>query len=117
MHKIFLEEYSVFFNREFGFNPSFQEADFKGLKLLIKYLMNQTGGDEEKTLQSWKVILQNWNLLSDFLKSKATLREINSNITKILIEIKTSYNRKSTPTSASGKHYADMINKIKNGEI
>ena len=114
---MFIEEYSNFFTTYFGFKPSFVTADFKAVKLLIKHLMDQTSGDEEKTFQSWKVILSNWDSLSDFYKQKATLREINSNITKILIEIKSNHNRGIKPTTARGKEYADMIQKIQNGEI
>jgi hypothetical protein len=84
---------------------------------LIGYLNSQTENDEEKTLQSWKTSLNNWNHLSDFYKQKATLREISSNITKIIIEIKSNYNKKDVPTSAAAKQYQQMIEKIKNGEV
>lgn len=113
VHKIFIEEYDLFFNSFFGFKPNYSAADFKAVKLLIKHLNDNTGNDIQKTIDAWKYILSNWNLLSDFYKQKATLREINSNITKIMIELKSLHNKKSQPIGNINKQYHELIEKIK----
>lgn len=113
LHKTFIAEYDLFFNSFFGFKPNYIAADFKAVKTLIKYLNDNTGNDEQKTLDAWKYILNNWNTLSDFYKQKATLREIGSNITKIMIELKNNHNKKSEPMGKINKQYHDLIEKIK----
>lgn len=113
VHKIFIDEYHNWFVNHFGFKPNYTQADFKAVKLLIKHLNDNTGGDEEKTILAFKYILNNWESLSDFYKSKATLREINSNITKIMIELKNNHNKKSEPVGKFNKQYNDLIEKIK----
>jgi hypothetical protein len=113
IHQTFISEYDLFFNSFFGFKPNYTAADFKAVKLLIKHLNDNTGNDEQKTIDAWKYILSNWNLLSDFYKQKATLREINSNITKIMIELKSLHNKKSQPIGNINKQYHELIEKIK----
>tara|TARA_R110000868_G_scaffold30354_2_gene112442 strand:- start:427 stop:1206 length:780 start_codon:yes stop_codon:yes gene_type:complete len=113
IYKSFIAEYDLFFNSYFGFKPNYTTADFKAVKLLIKYFNQNTEGDEQKSLNAWRIILKNWNYLSDFYKQKSTLREINSNITKILIEIKSNQKKESAPIGNINKQYHDLIERIK----
>lgn len=113
LHKSFIAEYDLFFNSYFGFKPNYTAADFKAVKLLIKYFNSNTNGDESKSLDAWKIVLKNWDNLSDFYKQKSTLREINSNITKILIEIKSNQKKENAPIGNINKQYHDLIERIK----
>lgn len=113
IHKSFISEYDLFFNSYFGFKPNYTAADFKAVKLLIKYFNSNTNGDESKSLDAWKIVLKNWDNLSDFYKQKSTLREINSNITKILIEIKSNQKKENAPIGNINKQYHDLIERIK----
>lgn len=112
-HKIFIDEYHNWFVGRFGFKPNYTQADFKSIKLLIKYFNSQTDNNNEKSLNAWKFILGNWDNVSEFYKSKATLREINSNITKIMIEIKSNHNKPSAPIGKINQQYYDLIERIK----
>lgn len=86
----FLGAWYAFYNGYMSMDPKFTGADGNALKAIIKYLKELHGGDETKALELWKIILEKWETLSEFHKSNTDLKYINSQLNKILINVKAS---------------------------
>lgn len=84
----------AFYNKFAGFPPKFGGADANHLKQIIAYL-TQLEGTEEKALILWTAILQNWHTLGEFHRKNTDLKYINSQLNKILNELK---NNSTDPT-------------------
>src|SRR5690554_3940482 len=84
----------AFYNNYAGFAPKFTGADANHLKQIIAYL-TQLEGTEEKALILWTAILQNWHTLGEFHRKNTDLKYINSQLNKILNELK---NNSTDPT-------------------
>ena len=83
----FLDEYFMFFELNFKFKPKINGAEGKALKEIIKYLSEITSTQEE-ALTVWQQLLAGWNQLEDFYQQQNQLKQINSNLTTILIQLK-----------------------------
>lgn len=83
----FMAEYFDFFNTKMEIIPRINATEGKALKQIISHL-TQLEGTEDAALSLWKGILSNWSKLDDFYKDQLDLKQINSNINKILIQLK-----------------------------
>lgn len=101
----FLDAWFSFYDRFMGVKPRFNGTDGKHLKQIIAYLKTLESTDEG-ALQLWKIILQNWDKLDDYYKKSADLKFINSQINKILINVK------KTNNSSKGAVSDDYLTRI-----
>lgn len=80
-----------FYRKQSGLDYRFLAADGKALKDIGKYLKDLSGTDEE-ALASFKFILQRWNRLDPFYRKNADLKFINSQLNKIVNQLKNGTN-------------------------
>jgi hypothetical protein len=83
----FLDEYFMFFELNYKFNPKINATEGKALKELIKYL-NSISSTKDEALNIWKQLLNNWKCLDEFYQNQNQLKQINSNLTTLLIQLK-----------------------------
>lgn len=79
----------AFYQKFAGFPPKFTGADGKHLKQIIIYL-EQIEESPERALATWNAILTNWHTLSEFHRKNTDLKYINSQLNKIINELKNS---------------------------
>jgi hypothetical protein len=69
--------------------PKWDGEQVKAAKSIIAYLKTlPTVGNDEQLLNAWRVILKQWHKLDDYQGKKIKLTEINSDIIKIIDQIK-----------------------------
>ncbi|MGR3790691.1 hypothetical protein ACUXZJ_07245 [Flavobacterium sp. TN-1] len=78
-----------FYENYTGFPPKFTGIDGKCLKQIISYLQSVCTTQEE-TLQVWQNLLNNWNKLDKFHHKNTDLKYINSQLNKLLQDVKQS---------------------------
>lgn len=83
----FLNEWFYFYEDFMQVKPNFNATQGKHLKQIINYLKSISKNDTE-ALNMWKMILQTWHKLDDYYRKSADLKFINSQINKILINVK-----------------------------
>ncbi len=83
----FLNEWFYFYEDLTNLKPKFTGADGNALKQIISYFKQQTTTEEE-ALETWKVLLGNWEYLSAFHRKQIDLKYINSKLNVIIREIK-----------------------------
>lgn len=80
--------FSFIINRT-GVKPNVDATQGKFLKSIVAYLKTlKDGATEDEQVYFWEYILKNWNKLDVYLANKLTLREIYSEITNIINQIK-----------------------------
>jgi len=83
----FIEEYFMFFELNYKFNPKINTTEGKSLKEIINYLQSISTTKAE-ALNIWKQLLNNWKMLDEFYQNQNQLKQINSNLTTLLIQLK-----------------------------
>ena len=84
-----------------GLEPKFDGADGKALNSIIKYL-NDVSENPEAALNTFDALLSNWNKLDEFYQKNLDLKFINSQLNKIII------NLKDVTKEAAGHNAADL---------
>jgi hypothetical protein len=85
----FKDFYQEFILQKTQAKPKWDGEQVKAAKSIIAYLKTlPTVSDDEQLLYAWRVILKQWHKLDDYQKKKIKLTEINSDIIKIIDQIK-----------------------------
>lgn len=79
--------YWHFFESTNGVPPKFDGVEGNALKNIIAYITNITASPSE-ALAVWEQLLSNWNKLEEFYQKQTLLRQINSNLSQLLTQIK-----------------------------
>ena len=103
----YLDEYFIFFEDRYKFKPKINGAEGKALKEIIKYL-NAISSSKEEALMIWKQLLTSWDFIEDFYQQQNQLKQINSNLTTILIQLKNG-NKKTGNTNSNRVQRANTI--------
>jgi hypothetical protein len=86
-----IETYNNFIIERTGFPAKMDATEGKSAKRIIAYLTKASNKkDEAGCLEVWIYILVNWDKLTEFHQNRLKLSEINSDIVKILGQIKNS---------------------------
>lgn len=94
---LFAEMNAAFFEFYNGANEieyAFAAKDGKALKMIITALRKQCADDAE-VLATWQAMLSNWHKLDPFYQKQMDLTQINSNLNKILRELRNGKSGKS----------------------
>lgn len=86
LHRDMVETYIKWHEAEFSFKPMIDGSDGRGVKAAIKFLKQNTKPGN-KVMDSWRAILNNYELWGDFHKKLTRLRQISSNIQGIIYSI------------------------------
>ncbi len=87
LYSQFLEEWHRFYNQYMGIAPKFTGADGNALKQIISYLV-KIAGSEQEAITLWQLLLSKWNTLNKFHQQNTDLKYINSQLNKILQNVK-----------------------------
>ena len=88
MHNQFMGVYLGFYDKySKGLKPKITNIEGAVLKQIIAFL-NDISATEDEALSVWKQIFTYWSRLDDFYQSQVQLKQINSNLNTILIQIK-----------------------------
>lgn len=108
LYQKFMDEYDAFIKNKIGVGANVNGQEGKALKAVINYITSQSKDKtEEGILNSFKYILENWNKLDNFTRSKMRLSDINSNLTNILNTLRNGRNTTATQTTIAEQ--ADSI--------
>lgn len=98
LHSQFIEIYFNWFKKRFDLKPQFDGGDGKAIYSIINFLRKnlkedrESGENDEVLLNSWKWLLDNdrsWDKNGkDYYRSHTRIRQIASNLTNILINLK-----------------------------
>lgn len=88
LYKTMMKVYYDWFEVRYKMKPQIDGGDGKALKKIIAYFKLNCK-DDIVIVDSWKLLFEHWNKLSKFYKEKTRLRQINSNIQNIILELKT----------------------------
>lgn len=105
----YLDSWMTFYQDLNDMKPKFHQVEGAALKKIIAYLKEITGSDQAG-LELWHVILHNWKLLDDFHQRNCDIKYINSQINKILQNVKR-VNTK-TSTGVSNDYLKSIINDL-----
>lgn len=83
----FSDAWFVFYEGFAGIEPKFTGVEGKALKQIITYL-KKVAGDDAGALELWSVILSRWKHLDEFHRKNTDLKYINSNLNKIITNVK-----------------------------
>jgi hypothetical protein len=100
-----------FYRKQSGLDYRFLAADGKALKEIGKYMKEVSGSDED-ALEAWKFILQRWNRLDPFYRKNADLKFVNSQLNKIINQLKNGTN---TGQTASRNTADDLRRRFSGG--
>jgi len=100
-----------------GVGAKMDASEGKALKSIIQYLIKQsTRQDTQGALDAWQYIFEHWGLLSPFLQSQKSLKQINKNLIEILSQIKNGHAKSKQQASEAGKEQLKQaIKKRKTG--
>lgn len=85
----FKEVWTTFFKKEHNGNtPKHGGAETNALKQIVSYFKSQTITEDE-ALENWRILLDNWEYLSEFHKKQVDLKYINSKLNVIIRELQT----------------------------
>lgn len=104
LYQEFVSSWHDFYQKQYGIEPRFNATEGRHLKQLIAYLKKITITHEE-ALTIWQQLLSNWEKLDDFHKRNPDLKYINSNINRIIENVK-------KPTSQKTRYSDDFKRKI-----
>lgn len=76
-----------FYTTQVGVKPKFDGAEGKALKSIIQYLDNESTG-QQQAYNTFTAMLSNWHKLDDFYRLNMDLKFINSQLNKIIINLK-----------------------------
>jgi hypothetical protein len=109
------EYYQEFILQKTNAKPKWDGTQIEALKSIIKYLNTlETVKNDENLVYSWRYILKRWPLLDDYQSKKIKLTEINSDIIKIIYQIKNNPRNNGTTTK---KPLASTIKVIENASF
>jgi hypothetical protein len=83
----FSDEYFKLYESITNLSPKFTAADGKALKSIINYLTEETGNERE-AIELWRIIMANWLQLDEFHQKNLDIKYINSQLNKILQNVK-----------------------------
>ncbi|MCT4580818.1 MAG: hypothetical protein N4A35_05315 [Flavobacteriales bacterium] len=88
LHNQFMGVYIRFYEKfSNGLKPKITNVEGAALKQIISYL-NDVSATEDEALVVWKQVFTYWERLDEFYKNQIQLKQINSNLNTILIQIK-----------------------------
>lgn len=102
LYSEFLSAWLEFYQQFAGVKPRFNAVEGKCLKEIIKYFQ-EIAKDDSEALQTWKILLQNWQNLDTFHQKNTDLKYINGNLNKIL------QNAKQLTANGSKSKYSDSF--------
>lgn len=85
LYTLFLDMWFEWFESRNNYPPKFGASDGKALKDIISYLKNITG--EDQALDTWKLLLDNWQNLNQFHQKQTDLKYINSKLNVLFNEL------------------------------
>ncbi len=74
-----------FYKKQYGVSPAFNVKEASNMKMLMKYLNSIS---DNKGLQTFEYILQNWRMIDAFIRKAGTISVLNSNINNVIICLK-----------------------------
>lgn len=108
---LFQEVFIRFYNKQSnGLESKWTGIEGKALKQIITYL-NKISATEAEALAVWKQVFTYWDRLDDFYKNQIQLRQINSNLNTILIQIKDGNSTRKNQSTAHN-HANDLRQQI-----
>lgn len=115
LYQKFMDEYDAFIKNKIGVGANVNGIEGKALKSIINYITSQSKDKtEDGILNSFKYILENWNKLDNFTRSKMRLSDINSNLTNILNQLRNGRNSKGEQTTI---HNQEQLNRVLEGDL
>jgi hypothetical protein len=114
-----IELYDEFIKSKTNMGAKLNAVEGKAMKSIIQYLRGQVQAKGElmgendieyKTLQSWEIILNNWDVLSGWKKENLKLTQIDSNLINIISEIKN--NKSNLKTNKKDDKYRQAFNQL-----
>jgi len=100
----FVRIYNQFMLDTVGVGAKMDASEGKALKDIIQYLKEQSKSqDTQEAIDAWQYVLYNWHLLSAFLQSQKSLKQINKNLIEILTQIKNGHAKSKQQASEAGK--------------
>ena len=88
LYSQFMGEYFKFYeDYSKGIPPKITGAEGKALKQVIAYLTDISATDAE-ALEVWRQIFANWDKLDEFYQQQIQIRQINSNLNTLIIQLK-----------------------------
>jgi len=105
---LYLDVYFHWFESKYKLKPKWTEVEGKALKKVIAYLQEQSTTNDE-ALIVWQQIFTNWDQLETFYQGQNQLKQINSNLTTILIQLKDGTTANKNRTHSQRMQNADSI--------
>lgn len=87
MYKDYVNAWFDFFKKLNGIAPKFGATDGAAIKAIMRYL-ESVSESPEVALATWQAILGNWHKLDDFYRKSPDLKFINSQLNKIITNLK-----------------------------
>ncbi len=87
-YKEALRLWNDFFVKRSGLPYRFTVADGVALSKIGKHLASLHAGDEKQALLIWEYLLKHWDKLDEFYRNTPDLKFINSQLNRILIQLK-----------------------------
>lgn len=100
-----MDDYICFYEKKAGIAPRINAIGGKAMKDIIAYFRKIESNDEA-ILANFQYILVHWNELSAFYQEQMELRQINSNLTTIIRQLK---NGKSSDKGQQSNTFADDL--------
>jgi hypothetical protein len=82
-----LDIYYTWYKDKLGIVPKINGTENNALKEIIKHI-GRMSQNEAEIINTWGVILSNWDMLPEFYQNQTELRQINQNLNIILRTIK-----------------------------
>lgn len=111
LHSQMMDEYITFFERENSLPPKITAIEGAALKQ-IKTHLQKICIDDAEVLTVWKLIFLQWHKVEAFYAKQMTLKQINSNLSNILIQVKHGNGNQKAQTSANN-HRNDLQREFK----
>lgn len=102
----FMDVYFDFYDTNNGIPPRINAIEGKSLNHIIKHFKTLCVDDAD-SLETWKALLSNWSRVESFYAKQMELRQINSNINTIILQVKNGKQTNKERNKANG--YADDI--------
>lgn len=101
-----LEEWNRFYTGRAGIDYRFTAADGVALSKIGDHLTALAGGRVDLANDMWRFILHKWDDLSEFYRNSPDLKFINSQLNKIILEVK--HGRKGIATTPRNDDADDL---------
>lgn len=105
--EVYFSWYHIYSN---GLKPKITSTEGQALKQTIAYL-NDISATEEEALSVWKQIFTYWDRLDEFYQGQIQLRQINSNLNTVLMQIKNG-NTKTKQQKTANNNADDLRSKV-----